>query len=363
MDELDAGFAYPPRPVDFTRKYSADSILVKEVNWLGDLVMSLPALRTVRRAYPLARVSILVKASLTGFFDGFDWINEVIPYPDTAKNLTQKFNIVRNLRSRHFDLAVLFPNSFESALWVMLGGIPRRAGFATDARGFMLTDSAIPEPRVLSGHQSGYWLSMVQATLGINVEQSAWDKLEVSKRHLNKMHEWLLQHRLRKGSPLIAIAPVAAYGPAKEWPASSYASLIDQLANSFDAECIIVGASAEAPRCQELAAACRSRPLIAAGEINLGELIALLSLCDGFAGNDSGAMHLAGSLAIPTAGIFGSTNPNRTHALGPKVRSLINRLPCNPCLARTCRFGHYNCLKAISPAEVVSALLQLGALG
>lgn len=362
MDELDRGLVRLPAPANVAPKHPADSILVKEVNWLGDLVMSLPALRAIRKAYPSARLSVLVKKNLAGFFDGITWLDVVIDYPDAERNLKQKLNVVRNLRPHRFDLAVLFPNSFESALWVMLAGIPRRAGFATDARRLMLTDTAAPQHEALRGHQSQYWLSMIRETLGVEADDHVISTpLEASAVHLERMRAWLSQRRTRPRSPLIALAPIAAYGPAKEWPMGNYAALIDQLAHRFDAECVIIGAAAESPRCNQLASVCHSRPLVAAGEINLGELIALLSLCDGFAGNDSGAMHLAGGLGLPTVGIFGSTDPLRTHALGPKVRSLLQRAPCSPCLARSCRFGHYDCLKAISPEEVISTLAELGA--
>jgi lipopolysaccharide heptosyltransferase II len=362
MDELESGLDYLANRSAPVPKYASRSILVKEVNWLGDLVMSLPALRAIRKAYPLTRLSVLVKGGLAGFFDGMNWIDEVISYPDQPQGLKYKLNIVRNLRSRKFDLAILFPNSFESALWTMLAGIPRRAGYATDARGFMLTDRANPSDNALTAHQSRYWLEMVRDTLGIYIiEEASYSGLEIGNQHRDRMHSWLHERRARHGSPLIALAPIAAYGPAKEWPTDRYTSLIDQLAQRFNAECVIVGASSERPRCETLAAATHSNPLIAAGDISLGELIALLSFCDGFVGNDSGAMHLAGSLGIPTVGLFGSTNPIRTGALGPKVHSLIHRVSCNPCLARTCRFEHYECLNAIAPDEVIHTLAELGA--
>jgi heptosyltransferase-2 len=165
------------------------------------------------------------------------------------------------------------------------------------------------------------------------------------------------------GAPLIAIAPAAAYGPAKEWPLVRYAALIDLLTERVGAECVLVGAPAERDLCAKVAATTQSDTLIAAGETDIGDLIALLSLCDGFAGNDSGAMHLASALAIPTVGIFGSTNPDRTGPGGPNADVVYHRLECSPCLQRTCKFGHYNCLREIDPPEVARKLGALGAFG
>ena len=128
-----------------------ERILVKEVNWLGDIVMSLPALRAIRRAWPRAHLAVLIKKELASFFDGARWIDEVIPY-SVGRGLSGFFDrrrIVGEIRSRRFDLGVLFPNSFESALWITMAGIRRRAGFVADARGAMLTLKAVPPPEAV----------------------------------------------------------------------------------------------------------------------------------------------------------------------------------------------------------------------
>ncbi|HJU27780.1 MAG TPA: glycosyltransferase family 9 protein, partial [Candidatus Binataceae bacterium] len=104
----------------------------------------------------------------------------------------------------------------------------------------------------------------------------------------------------------------------------------------------------------------RCGALVAAGITGIGELIALLSLCDGFAGNDSGAMHLAAAVGIPAIGIFGSTNPARTGPTGPRAGFIYRRMECSPCLERTCRFGHYECLRSVKAEEVAGALASLG---
>ena len=342
-------------------------ILVKEVNWLGDLVMSMPALRAIRRAWPDAHLAVLVKQELASFFDGARWLDEVIPY-SVGRGLSGFFGffdrrrIVGEIRSRRFDLGVLFPNSFESALWIAMAGIRQRAGFVADARGAMLTLKASPTPEAVTGHQVNYWLAMVRAT-GVCVAGTRADDfaIDVHGPHRERMREWLAANRKRPGRALFAIAPAAAYGPAKEWPADSYGALIDLLARRENAEVVLVGASGERAKCEEVAAASKAGAVVAAGHTNVGELIALLSLCDGFIGNDSGCMHLAGALGIPTVAIFGSTDPNRTGPLGPKTRVIYRKLECSPCLARTCRFGHYNCLTQIEPAELADAIIAMRA--
>jgi lipopolysaccharide heptosyltransferase II len=339
-------------------------ILVKEVNWLGDLVMSLPTLRAIRAAYLDARLSVLVKKELAGFFDGVEWVDEVIPYTLSRgiRGLADRRRIVRAIHKRGFDLAVLFPSSFDSALWVTLAGVRRRAGYAADSRGPMLTHKTVPQPHPEREHQVNHWLRMVRETIGvaISLEEGEYP-LRAYGPHVAKMTGWLAERRCYPEAKLIAIAPAAAYGPAKEWALVRYAALVDLLAQRFGAECVFVGGSADRRKCEQVAATSVNGAIVAAGETGVGELIALLSRCDGFAGNDSGPMHVAGALGIPTVGIFGSTNATRTGPLGPRATAVYHRIECSPCLARTCRFGHYECLRLVTPEEVADALERLGA--
>lgn len=336
-------------------------VLVREVNWLGDLVMTLPALRAVRRAYPHARLSVMVRHELASFFDGARWLDEVVPYRIRAGvgGWLDRRRVVAALRARRFDLAIIFPRSFESALWPALARIPRRLGYRDDARRLLLTDAARRTPALLAQHQAYDYLSLLREHLGIagDVADCA---IDVELRHRATIDGWLAAHRRRRG-PLIGLAVAAAYGPAKEWPAARWVELSDRLFERYGAECVLVGGPSERAKCEQIAAATRHGARIAAGETTIGEAVALLARCDGFAGNDSGSMHVAGALGVPTVGIFGSTNPQRTAPLGARTRVLYHRLECSPCLARTCRFGHYNCLARVEVHEVDAALRDLGA--
>jgi heptosyltransferase-2 len=337
-------------------------VLLVAVNWLGDLVMSVPAMRAVRRAYPAASVSVVVRSELASFFDGVDWIDELLPYERRRERIGVRAYAILGaaLRARRFDLAVLFPNNFESALLAALGGVPNRVGYRRDARGPLLTRGVRPEPRDLARHQSGYFLAMLERTLGIEGSEQDCSPGPISGAHLATMRE-ILASRRQPGSPLVALAVGAAFGPAKEWPAARYAALIDLLAERHGAECVLVGAPREAPACERVAAASGAGAMVLAGHTTVAQAMALLTLCDAFVGNDSGSMHLAGALGLPTVGIFGSSDPSRTAPLGPRTRALYHPIECSPCLARTCRFGHYRCLSEIAPEDVLRALGELGA--
>jgi heptosyltransferase-2 len=337
-----------------------EKVLVREVNWLGDLVMSLPALKAVRAAYPKARLTVQVRRELAGFFDGAPYVDEVLPFR-VARGLggwRDRWAIVRELRARRFDLAVLFPNSFESAFWARCAGIPARAGFARDGRGLLLTHAVRPTPEILETHQVHYYLYMLREALGLAGSPDDFAPA-VHAPHREKMRAWLTERRERPEGPLVALAVAAAYGPAKEWPADRFAALIDRLAERHGAECVLVGAPGERAKCEQVAALSQRGALLAAGETGVGEAVALLSLCAGFAGNDSGSMHVAGALGVPTVGIYGSTRADRTGPLGPKTTALYRKIACSPCLERTCRLGHYQCLKEITPEDVETALAEL----
>ncbi len=135
MTEVRREFRPAPtsRAADLKLKFINGAVLVKEVNWLGDLVMSLPALRAIRAEFAAGRLSVLVRAELTGFFEGLNWIDEVIAYPSTG-GFGRTMRVVNEIRRRHFDLSILFTNSFESALWATLGGVRQRKLPITSSR-------------------------------------------------------------------------------------------------------------------------------------------------------------------------------------------------------------------------------------
>ncbi|MGH7865554.1 MAG: lipopolysaccharide heptosyltransferase II [Candidatus Binataceae bacterium] len=345
--------AQAPRP---TLTPAPRRILVKELNWLGDLVLSLPTVRAIRRTWPSAQLAVLVKQELAGFFDGEDSVDEVIPYAIARgfRGIRDRARIVAQIRVRRFDLAVMFPKSFGSALLPALARVPRRAGYSADARSMLLTLKAPPPHDARSGHQANYWLAMVRETLGI---EGATDDTAIAPHqgHRSKMQEWLAAVRMRPQARLVALAPFAAYGPAKEWPAPKWARLIDLLANRDGTECMLVGTASERERCAEVVAATRTGAIIAAGETGVGQLIALLSLADVVIGNDSGATHLGGALGIPTVGIFGSTDPAWSAPLGPRTAVVYRKVECSPCYAPTCRFGHHRCLEELEVEAVARA--------
>jgi heptosyltransferase-2 len=333
-------------------------ILVKATNWLGDVVMGMPALRALRRAAPDSHLAVLIRDEIAGLLGATRWIDEVIPYrhPTGIDRVRGVPRIVRTIRAGRFDWAIVLPNRPEPALWMFLARVPNRVGYALHRRGPLLTHKARPSEAVRLSHQVHWYLDLLRQTLGVE-SAPADGGLEIDPSAVDRMRGWLEAARRRPDAPVAALAPVATYGPAKEWPADRYAELIDRL-GAEGWECVIVGAPAERARCEQLLARSRGGGMLAAGETSSAELAALLSLCQAFVGNDSGPMHLAATLGLPTLGLFGSTAPEATAPVGPRAQVLYDRIECSPCLDRTCRFGHMNCFRAMTTERVLETFLR-----
>ncbi len=339
-------------------------VLVKEVGSLRDLIRSLPALRAVRLAFEGAKLTVLVTAELASFFDGMSWIDEVIPHTAAPSGRPHRGhrNTIKAIRARQFDLAIIFERTFSAALWVTLAGIPRRAGYATDGRGLLLTHRAPPPADADSKEGGNYWDRMLRDTLGVApITHAQHHILEVDSEHRTQMRTWLTAHGVGRAPPLIAIAPFASYGKTREWPAARFAALIQWIAKRYSGRCVLVGTEPDRKRCEQLVKESGPNAVAMIGETSIGQLTALLSLCDGFVGNDTGVTLLADALGLPTIGILGSTTPAEIGPVGQKTRLIYHQVDCSPCLARTCPFEHYNCLLWVTPHEITDALEALGA--
>lgn len=328
-------------------------ILVKAVNWLGDLVMSLPALWAIRQAYPRAHLGVLVRSELASFFSATPWVDTVLSYslePSFAW-LSSRWELVRRLRADRWDAAVVFPRSFSSAFWVYAAGIPERIGVASDARSWMLTRVLSMDTKDPARHQSLTWLELVRQGLGCARPETA-PPVHVPNSSIHPS--------ATRGEPFIVFAPGAAYGPAKQWPVLNWVTLGRRLV-AAGRRVVLVGTAREAELCRKIGAIIGQGASMLLGAPLL-ELMSTLRQSSGFVGNDSGATHLAAFLGVPTVALFGSTNPSRTAPMGRACRVLYDPPPCSPCLQRICRFGHYECLYRLTPDQPEQALRDLGAL-
>jgi heptosyltransferase-2 len=334
----------------------SDTILVRATNWVGDAVMSLPALRTLRQRFPKARISILAKPWVADLYRRESFCEELIPY--TASTLFEKCTIARELRKHRFETAILLQNAFEAAAIAYLAGIPERIGYARDGRGFLLT-RAIPVPRrgEIPRHESFYYLELLRRA-GIVNELPQNDLIRLEGAPAARAAGLERCRQLGLGDVVIGVSPGAAYGTAKRWLPERFAESANQVAGELGATVAIFGSKAERDLCESVAASIAGPVKNFAGETTLAEFIDLAAACRVYLTNDSGAMHIASALGVPTVAVFGATDDEATGPTGPLAKVVREAVECSPCLKRECPIDH-RCMTRVTASQVAEAALEL----
>lgn len=336
-------------------------ILVRGTNWVGDALLMTPALAAVRRTFPKAHLSLLVRPWVADLFRGNPAVDEILLYESGGahRGLRGKLRLARQLRRRRFDLAVLFQNAFDAALLAWLARIPERVGFATQGRGPLLTRAVPLPPELRTRHQMEYYLGLVRA-LGFP-EGPAEPVLVVSAEEQERADALLREAGCDGTAPIVALNPGAVYGSAKRWPAERYAALADRLTVE-GCRPLLVGSPSDARAAAEVRAASAHPEALAdlTGRTDLKALAGILRRCGAFVTNDTGAMHVAAAAGTPLVAIFGPTDPITTAPVSRRATLLRHPVFCSPCLLRECPIDH-RCMRGVSVEEVhraVQALLQ-----
>jgi heptosyltransferase-2 len=336
-------------------------ILVRATNWVGDGVMSLPALDALRARFPRAEIVLLSKPWVSELYWHHPAVNRQIIYKPNSEHHGPAglARLVRELRAERFDAAILFPNAFHAAWLAWLARIPLRIGYARDGRSLLLHDAIEPPLPAAYGHQSNYYLNLLFRAGIIDKPQPVGEirlRLTDSERHwATKMIDSL---GLSGPRFLIGLAPGAAFGPAKRWLPERFGELADRLVGALNADVLIFGSPAERPLAEEIAAAMKHTPAIATGRTSLRQLLALMARCSLIVANDSGPMHLAAALGVPQVAIFGSTDERATGPMGTRVRIVKRGVECSPCGRRECPID-FRCMRDIAVEEVFRATLEL----
>jgi heptosyltransferase II len=342
------------------RRGSAATIVVLAPNWLGDAVLALPAIADVRRAYAGSRLAVAARRSIAGIFRLMPDVDEVIALESDARWWRRTAFRADAAAVARFDVAILFPNSFQSAWLVRAAGVPERCGYGTDVRGRLLTRAVA---RTRGGHQSEYYQRLTSA-LGI-AALPASPRIDVPAPVTSHAADLLREHGHVQGRRLVVFAPGAAYGKAKQWLPSHVASLVARLALERDATCVIVGSAADAGTAREirrgLVGDASRRVIDLVGRTSLEQLAGVLAGADACVCNDSGAMHLAAAVGVPVVATFGPTNERATAPLARPGRSaevIAHDVWCRPCMLRECPVDH-RCMRGISPDRVFDAVARV----
>src|SRR5215208_6778736 len=333
---------------------SIKRVVVRGTNWVGDSVMTVPALRALRRVLPHAHITLVIRPGTMGIFSEADFIDDVLVYD--RKGAWSVPGQVREWKRRHFDLAVLFQNAFEAALIPFLAGVPVRLGYATESRQALLTHPLpLPEWRS-SRHEVFYYLYLVTAleqmlfgTSSIcEVEPDAG--IQISDQRRLEAEDFLRTHGVTEGNSVVAICPGSINSRAKRWPAEAFAALADRLIDARR-QVVLIGSREAAEVSDDVTRRMRHRPIVLTGKTNLDQITAVLATVDLIVTNDTGPAHIGAALGRPTIVIFGPTNPLTTRPFSPQAEILRHPPECAPCMLRDCPIDH-RCMTAITVEEV-----------
>jgi heptosyltransferase-2 len=333
-----------------------DKILVRATNWVGDAVMSLPALRALHQRFPRAEISILAKPWVADLYGREPFCHRLIPY--SASDLASKWRAARGLREYGFDCAILLQNAFEAAAVAWIAGIPQRIGYARDGRGMLLTQAIpVPRPGEIPRHERFYYLELLRRA-GILEAMPENDLIPLEGAPAARIAGLERFRQLGMGETVIGVSPGAAYGSAKRWIPERFAESANRCAKELGASVAIFGSKDERELCAEVAAAIQAPVQNFAGETTLAEFIDLAAACRLYLTNDSGAMHIASALGVPTVAIFGATDDVATGPTGPLARVVREPVECSPCLKRECPIDH-RCMTRVTSSRVAEVALDL----
>src|SRR6185503_17609171 len=294
---------------------SIKRVVVRGTNWVGDSVMTVPALRALRRVLPDAKITLVIRPGPKGIFSEADYIDDLLVYD--RKGVSSVISQIREWRRRDFDLAVLFQNAFEAALIPFLAGVPLRLGYATESRQALLTHPlALPDWRS-SRHEVFYYLyvfaALEQMLFGTSsiCEADPDASIQISENRKVEATDLLHAHGVREDAPVVAICPGSINSRAKRWPAEAYAALADRLIDS-NRQVLLIGSKDEADVSQDVTSRMRNHPVVLTGKTSLDQITAVLSAVDLIVTNDTGPAHIGAALGRPTIVIFGPTNPLTT---------------------------------------------------
>ena len=337
-------------------------IMVRGANWVGDAVMTVPALCELRRIFPLAHITLFTRSWARGIFEDADFIDEILTFETGKSKAGDVFANSKIIKEKCFDLAVLFPNSFESAMVAKLGKIPARFGYAKEGRSILLTDSIkIPEWKN-ERHEVYYYLNLVAAverkltgTETVSFDNPKID-LKISEARKIEARKILEANGVDLSRQTIALGVGSTNSRAKRWQTASYAELNDKLQTDLNANVIIVGAENELDVAREVFDQSKIKPVILTGKTDLAEAVAVLSEVDLLVANDMGLAHIAPAVGTKTLVIFGPTNELTTKPIGAEI--IRKNVECAPCMLRDCPIDH-RCLTRISAGEVLAKIEQI----
>lgn len=340
-----------------------ERILVRGTNWLGDAVMTTPALERLRSSFPDARITLLATSLTAGLFQDSPVVDDIIEYRRREDGVTAFFDTAKQIRAGGFNLAVLFQNAFEAALLARLGGVGLRIGFAEQGRGLLLTHQLYRGAQHKGRHQVHDYLDIVaeceRVCLGDNfkpVIEQPLPSLVANAAQQRAAVELLRNFGLEPDShPLVALNAGATNSRAKCWPSDRFAVVADRLTEELNAQVIVIGGAGERNYANLVVEQMKTASAInLAGKTSMAELIGLLARCNLLISNDTGPAHVAAALGTPTLTIFGPTNEFETSPTGHHAELIrADNIECARCMHRDCPIDH-RCMTRIAADDLLA---------
>lgn len=339
-------------------------IMVRATNWVGDGVISLPALEALRNRFPESEIVLVAKPWVSELYMHHPAVNRQIVYDADGdhRGRAGMRKLIETIRAEEFDAAILFQNAFQAAWMAWRAKIPVRLGYARDARSLFLTNAIDVPARAAYGHQAYYYLHLLFRAGVIEKPEFPRPTSQPWLTLLEAEKTWAAKQLRSLGLDgprfLVGMNPGAYFGPAKRWLPERFAELADRLIGALHADVLIFGSPGERPLAETIAHAMKHTPTIVAGETTLRQFMALLAQCRLVVNNDSGPMHLAAALGVPQVAIFGSTNERATGPLSSSARIVKHAVPCSPCGLRECPID-FRCMMGVTVENVHRAALEL----
>lgn len=319
--------------------------------------MSVPAMRELRRIFPDAHITLHTRTWADGLFRDVDFIDELVTFDKHRWKVKDVYDNSQFLKEDGYDLVVLLPNSFESAITSFLSRIPRRIGYNKDVRGLLLTDP-IPVPEWKNRrHEVFYYLNLIaeverrvlgRETIG-SIEPDI--RLDISHERQARALAFLRDSGIDPLRRTVALGVGSTNSIAKRWPAEYYAILSDFIQLQLGLNVILIGSEEDSKVAASVAAAAETKPIDLTGRTDLGEAAALLSVIDLLISNDMGLAHVAPAVGTNTIAIFGPTNPETTRPFSSRAEIIRQQVECSPCMLRECPIDH-RCMRWITAEDI-----------
>lgn len=334
-------------------------ILIVGPSWVGDMVMAQTLFQCLKQRHPECEIDVLAPEWSRPILERMPEVRAALSFPlgHGALELATRRRIGKSLAGQ-YDQAILLPNSLKSALVPFFAGIPKRTGWRGEFRYGLLNDV-----RTLDKQRYPLMIERFMALAFDKGTELPRPYPRPSLRIDPTMRDAALsKFGLTLDRPVLALCPGAEFGESKRWPAEHYAQVADASIRE-GWQVWLFGSKKDHPVGesirQELIPGLREESVNLSGETSLAEAIDLLSCADAVVSNDSGLMHVAAALNRPLVAVYGSTSPGFTPPLADAVEVVRLGIECSPCFERTCRFGHYNCMRLLEPDAVTQALSRL----